>query len=63
MTRSARRGSLLPPGGDHDHVGDQEGEDDYHFDDYTDEGRLMLQHAIRVAVLSDPGPIIVYPCH
>ena len=28
--------------------GDQEGEDDYHFD--ADEGRLMLQHATRVAV-------------
>ena len=31
-------------------IGDQEGEDDYHFDDYTDEGRLMLQHATRVVV-------------
>ena len=31
-------------------IGDQEGEDDYHFDHYTDEGRLMLQYATRVAV-------------
>ena len=33
-------------------IGDQEGEDD-HFDDYTDEGRLMLQHATRVAVFCE----------
>ena len=32
--------------------GDQEGEDD-HFDDYTDEGWLMLQHATRVAVFCE----------
>ena len=33
-------------------IGDQEGEDD-HFDDYTDEGWLMLQHATRVAVFCE----------
>ena len=34
-------------------IGDQEGEDDYHFDDCTDEGRLMLQHATRVVVFCE----------
>ena len=29
------------------------GEDDDHFDDYTDEGQLMLQHATRVAVFCE----------